>query len=109
MRRAPNEVADMIASPPSSILCNFFMFILDICSVNNTAQKQQFFKLLRALLRYAATQVKQDGQLSTDPLSEVLRQLAGVSEADLLTEVAFRAWAVYALCKSLLRYLKNVR
>lgn len=95
MRAAPEEVATIIATQPSNILCSFFMFVLQISCwrAADACAVRQFWALLKALFRYGATLARAEGLRGEHPLMQVLQNLASVPDEE-MSEVAFRAWAV---------------
>lgn len=97
MRRAPEELAVMFRSQPSTIICNIFMLIVQLNRYAETtsADLEQFRVLLKALLKYAAS-LGFSGALgvpSSHPLPHLMQSLASVSHSE-LSEVAIRAWKV---------------
>lgn len=99
MRRAPDEVAVMFRSQPSTTICNIFMLIVQLSryaeAATGTEDAEQFRVLLKALLRYAAS-LGFSGALGlprAHPLPHLMQSLALVPHAE-LSEVAIRAWKV---------------
>lgn len=98
MRRAPDEVAIMFRSQPSTTICNIFMLIVQLNRYAEAAtgtDAEQFRILLKALLKYAAS-LGFSGALglpNTHPLPHLMQSLALVPHSE-LSEVAIRAWKV---------------
>ncbi|KAG8156501.1 hypothetical protein KVR01_013605 [Diaporthe batatas] len=98
MRRAPEEVAIMFRSHPSTTICNIFSLIVQLNGHAEAAtgtDAEQFRILLKALLRYAAS-LGFSGALglpNTHPLPHLMQSLALVPHSE-LGEVAIRAWKV---------------
>lgn len=98
MRWAPDEVAIMFRSQPSTTICNIFMLIVQLIQHAEAAtgtDAEQFRILLKALLKYAAS-LGFSGALGlprTHPLPHLMQSLALVPHAE-LGETAVRAWKV---------------
>ncbi|KAI3400080.1 hypothetical protein diail_4618 [Diaporthe ilicicola] len=97
MRRAPDEIAAMFHSHPSTLICNIFMLIVQLSSYPEATgpDSVQFRVLLKSLLKYAAS-LGLSGPLNlpnSHPLPHLMQSLAGVPHSD-LSEVAIRAWKV---------------
>lgn len=97
MRRAPEEIAAMFQSHPSTLICNIFMLIVQLNRYPEAAgpDSAQFKVLLTSLLKYAAS-LGFSGPLglpSSHPLPHLMQSLAYVPHND-LSEVAIRAWKV---------------
>ncbi|KKY34073.1 hypothetical protein UCDDA912_g05950 [Diaporthe ampelina] len=97
LRRAPDEVAIMFKSQPSTTLCNIFMLVVQLNSYAEAtgADAEQFRVLLKSLLKYAAS-LGFSGALgvpSSHPLPHLMQSLAVVPHSE-LNEVAIRAWKV---------------
>lgn len=97
MRRAPDEIAIMFKSQPSTTICNIFMLIVQLNRYAELtgADAEQFRVLLKALLKYAASLGFSGalGMPSSHPLPHLMQSLAIVPHSD-LNEVAIRAWKV---------------
>lgn len=97
MRKAPEEVAIMFKSEPSTTICNIFMLIVQLNRYAEAAgtDAEQFRVLLKALLKYAAS-LGFSGALgvpSSHPLPHLMQSLASVPHSE-LSEVSIRAWKV---------------
>ncbi|KAF3769115.1 hypothetical protein M406DRAFT_327520 [Cryphonectria parasitica EP155] len=61
MRQAPEELHDLLASQPASLLSSFFMFMVYLTRclqcLQDPDEKRQFSRVIRALIRYAAALV----------------------------------------------------
>lgn len=97
MRRAPDEIAIMFKSQPSTTICNIFMLIVQLNRYAEAtgADAEQFRVLLKALLKYAASLGFSGalGMPNSHPLPHLMQSLAFVPHSD-LNEVAIRAWKV---------------
>lgn len=97
LRKAPEEVAIMFRSQPSTTICNIFMLIVQLNRYTEAtgADTEQFRVLLKSLLRYAASLGFSGalGMPSSHPLPHLMQSLAFVPHGD-LNEVAIRAWKV---------------
>ncbi|KAL1869118.1 hypothetical protein Daus18300_005654 [Diaporthe australafricana] len=97
MRTAPDEIAAMFHSHPSTLICNIFMLIVQLNQYPEATgpDSTQFRVLLKSLLQYAAS-LGFSGSLSlpsSHPLPHLMQSLATVPHTD-LSEVAIRAWKV---------------
>lgn len=97
MRRAPEEVANMVQTEPTALFVNLFVYILKLCNCPavNPAESRQFRLVVKSLLRYAASLLFSGppGLQTSPPLQVIIKGLATAPDSD-LSEIASRAWQI---------------
>lgn len=97
MRRAPDEVANLVQVEPTVLYVMLLMYIIKLCDQDTLAhaQPRQFRLVVKSLFNYAASLLlsRREGMHTSHPLYKIVKGLATAPDGD-LSEIASRGYQV---------------